>query len=681
MSALASNALPSVLETYRRLRPGIEGKPLGRDTVLPCVNPAHADRHPSLRVNVDKDVWHCDPCGVGGRSIALVIHSSSARNDAEALSWLVDERLERGSRQPLRTTPTNPPEAETYQYCDESRELLYIVERGPGKMFKQRRADGAPNLNGVRQVPYRLPELRAAITNGKTIVVVEGEKDVCNLVKQGYASTTNSGGSGFKWPQEWCGYFAGARKIVIIADCDAPGRKAANERAALLSTICDDVRTLDLDPMRSDGFDASDLLASEGAEVLAKAVESAPRFESEKRGRVVRLVAADMIAPVETDYIVRPYIPRGEATWLEGVTKTGKTMLALDIIARITTGAPFVNGEPIECASVAVITCEDDPARTLVPRLIAAGADRKRVSFIHATENGEGRQVSFLVDLPAIESSLSRQRVSLVFVDGTFGILGVKDATSYTEAYERMIPFVMMVRKLNVGALIVRHVRKSAGSALDKGIGSVGFGALGRSTLSVALDPDEGTRRIFAHAGNNVGPVGDSYAFTIVEATIPGFAHPVGRAVWGQRVEISADEAVAQRDDGDDRTIADEFLYSTLREPTPASELFALADKQRISKRTLQRAARRLGVRIERRGFGSGSVWHPPSQEMTIAAGEDRSCHSRRDEAPGTNGTSAARTGPPSNRGKVCRKCQTIALGFDRADGTFVCRTCSKDAT
>jgi putative DNA primase/helicase len=665
-----ADALPGVLEAYRLLRPGVEAKQVGCDTVLPCVNPRHTDRHPSLRVNVHKDVWRCDPCDAGGRSIALVIHSCKARNDAEALAWLVGKRPEhRFAREP-----------ETYKYRDESGKPLYVVERGAGKLFKQRRADGAPNLDGVRRVPYRLPELRAAIADGKAIVVVEGEKDVCNLVKQGYAATTNSGGSSFRWPQEWSAHFAGARKIVVIADCDTPGRKAASERAALLSTICNDVRILDLDPKRSDGFDASDLLKGDGADVLAKAIESAPRFDKERSGRIVRLVAADTIAPAETEYIVRPYIPRGEATWLEGVTKTGKTMLALDIIARITTGRPFVNGEPIERASVAVITCEDDPARTLVPRLIAAGADRKRVSFIHATENGEGRQVSFLADLPAIESSLTGQDVSLVFVDGTFGILGVRDATSYTEAYEKMLPFVTMVRKLNVGALIVRHVRKSAGSALDKGIGSVGFGALGRSTLSVALDPDDETRRIFAHAGNNVGPIGDSYAFTIADVAIPCFTHPVGRAVWGQRVEISADEAVAPREDGDDRNLANEFLYSTLREPMPASEVFGLADKQRISKRTLQRAARRLGVTIERRGFGSGSVWHPPAQGATIATGENQSRHSRRDETPGTNGANAARTEQLSNRGKVCRQCKAVALGFDCEDGTFVCRACSEDA-
>ncbi len=672
-----ANTVPSVPETYRRLRPGVEAKRVGRDAVLPCVNPTHTDRHPSLRVNVHKDVWRCDPCDAGGRSIALVVHSGVARNDAEALTWLVGGRSDRSFATTLRKMTMGSPEPETYEYRDVGGDLLYVVERSAGKIFRQRRADGMPNLDGVRRVPYRLPELRSAIAHGETIVVVEGERDVCNLVKEGYAATTSSGGSSYKWPQEWLAHFAGAQRIVVIADCDAPGRKAANERAALLSTICNDVRALDFDPRRSDGFDASDMLKSDGAEALANAIESAPRFDREQSGRVVRLVPANTIEPAETEYIVRPYIPRGEATWLEGVTKTGKTMLALDIIARITTGTPFVNGESIECGGVAIITCEDDPARTLVPRLIAAGADSKRVSFIHAMENGEGRPVSFVADLSAIQSSLIGQDISLVFVDGTFGILGVKDATSYTEAYERMLPFVAMVRKLNVGALIVRHVRKSAGSALDKGIGSVGFGALGRSTLSVALDPDDETRRIFAHAGNNVGPIGDSYAFTIGEVAIPRFTHPVGRAVWGQRVEISADEAVAPRGDGDDRTVADEFLYATLREPMPASELFALADKQRISRRTLQRAARRLDVMVERRGFGSGSVWHPPSQEMTVPARENHSRRSRRDEAPGTNGTNDART--VSDRGKFCAKCKTLALGFDCGDGTFVCHTCSEN--
>ena len=36
------------------------------------LSPCHNDRHPSLRVNPDKQVWYCDPCATGGDVIRFV---------------------------------------------------------------------------------------------------------------------------------------------------------------------------------------------------------------------------------------------------------------------------------------------------------------------------------------------------------------------------------------------------------------------------------------------------------------------------------------------------------------------------------------------------------------------------------------------------------------------------------
>jgi hypothetical protein len=75
------------------------------------------------------------------------------------------------------------PEA-IYDYVDEAGTLLFQVVRFPGKRFRQRRPgpDASEpwvwNLNGVRRVLYRLPEVIAAVQAGDTIYVVEGEKDV-----------------------------------------------------------------------------------------------------------------------------------------------------------------------------------------------------------------------------------------------------------------------------------------------------------------------------------------------------------------------------------------------------------------------------------------------------------------------------------------------------------------------
>jgi hypothetical protein len=50
----------------KELGPGV---PRGLEVFFGC--PFHEDRSPSLRVNGEKDLWICDPCGVGGDVVRL----------------------------------------------------------------------------------------------------------------------------------------------------------------------------------------------------------------------------------------------------------------------------------------------------------------------------------------------------------------------------------------------------------------------------------------------------------------------------------------------------------------------------------------------------------------------------------------------------------------------------------
>lgn len=70
----------------------------------------------------------------------------------------------------------------------------------------------------MRQVPYRLPELIEAVALGKTVFVVEGERDVDRLAALSVPATTNAGGAG-KWRLELTAFFDGA-SVVIIPDND-----------------------------------------------------------------------------------------------------------------------------------------------------------------------------------------------------------------------------------------------------------------------------------------------------------------------------------------------------------------------------------------------------------------------------------------------------------------------------
>lgn len=109
-----------------------------------------------------------------------------------------------------------------YDYRGKQGALLYQVVRRSDKQFLQRRPDGQGSwsykLEGVRRVPYRLPELLAST---EPILWVEGEKDVETLRAFGYCATTCAGGlSG--WRDEFAQHFRG-RCIYALRDNDAPG--------------------------------------------------------------------------------------------------------------------------------------------------------------------------------------------------------------------------------------------------------------------------------------------------------------------------------------------------------------------------------------------------------------------------------------------------------------------------
>ena len=329
--------------------------------------------------------------------------------------------------------------------------------------------------------------------------------------------------------------------------------------------------------------------------------------------RTVVATPCNQIDPIEAKFLT-PYTPSGEVTWFEGDSKIGKTTVGVDLISRLSRGDIWVDGSPLPRERSAIITCEDDVARTIVPRLIAARADLSRVDVLQANDaDGHDSTITFLRDLPGIARQLRDRKTKLLLVDGTFGLLGVQDGNSYADAYRYMLPAVEMVRDLDVATIFVRHVRKSDASALHRGVGSVGYTALGRSTVSFAADRDDATRCVMAHAGCNVGPTAPSLYYKIVPgAVVPGFVRSVGAIEWGGVADVTADEALASRapSDRSEIEIAEDWIRENLDDnPRSSTELRGAAEKAGISARTLQRAAHRLGVKMCKGNRHSLGTW------------------------------------------------------------------------
>ena len=92
----------------------------------------------------------------------------------------------------------------------------------------------------VRGLPYRIADISKALANDPTrrVLVVEGEKDVHSLWKQGELATSIAGGANASSSQARVDAFyghltaAGATTLVIIADRDTPGREHAQRLLA-----------------------------------------------------------------------------------------------------------------------------------------------------------------------------------------------------------------------------------------------------------------------------------------------------------------------------------------------------------------------------------------------------------------------------------------------------------------
>lgn len=134
-----------------------------------------------------------------------------------------------------------------YPYFTAAGELAYVVVRKPGKTFLQKHrgptGEWVWNMKGVERLLYRLPDVIKGVADGKTVCVVEGEKDANRLASLGAVATCNSGGAddgyGTKFTPSMADHLAGA-KVVVITDKDRNGyTHAAHVRRLLLERNCD----------------------------------------------------------------------------------------------------------------------------------------------------------------------------------------------------------------------------------------------------------------------------------------------------------------------------------------------------------------------------------------------------------------------------------------------------------
>ncbi len=369
-----------------------------------------------------------------------------------------------------------------YDYRDESGQLLSQVVRSEPKSFRQRRPDGKDgwtwNVNGVRRIPYHLPEVLTA----ENVLVCEGEKDCDTAHGLDLTATCNPGGAG-KWRDEYSEYLRG-KHVAVIADADEAGRKHAAAVAESLRGKAASVKVLELPGAK----DLSEWIERGGTkEVLLDVIANSPQYErsQKKQKRIEVFDCADFLRHPFTDStedLVQTIVQRGGATLLFAKPKYLKSWIVLDTALCAATGRPALGHFSVASPRrVLLVQVEDRPPEV-----------QKRIAALIESHGARGPAPGMLQIIPRcplnllssdwrdeLEEAIEAQKSEIVFLD-VFrrlfrgDVLSARDTALFLEVLDA-------IRDKHGCAIVLAHHSKKAttGDTQTDSLGSINLPAWG----------------------------------------------------------------------------------------------------------------------------------------------------------------------------------------------------------
>jgi hypothetical protein len=315
-----------------------------------------------------------------------------------------------------------------------------------------------------------------------------------------------------------------------------------------------------------------------------------------------KIVCLADVEAVEVEWVWPGYIPAGMVTILLGDPGIGKGNITMDLVARITTGRSMPNSNHVFGPGNVILSvvAEEDLARTIRPRLEAAGADCTRVhAFTEVVTIPEG--------ISQIEQAIREHNALLFVVDPLNaywgnGINAYKDQ----EVRKALTPLTRVAAETGAGILLVHHMTKGeSANALYRGSGSIGIAGAARSVLMAAGNPQRPEERIIARVKGNLAATPPALAYTI--ETEPNGNAPF--VVWHGTRDVTANDLAAggatqeKPTSKTDEAVA--FWKRTLADgPMKSTDVDALAKEEGIKIPTLNLAKKPAGVKSEKRGDG-----------------------------------------------------------------------------
>lgn len=353
-------------------------------------------------------------------------------------------------------------------------------------------------------------------------------------------------------------------------------------------------------------------------------------------------------------------IPAGSFGLFAGREGTGKSSFLIRLAAQVTKGEldGAFKGSPRAVIYVAV---EDSWKHTIVPRLMAAGADLTMVYRAEVqTVEGDTVTLSLPFDGKLLEAAVSEYQVALIALDPLMSAISDHlDTHVNRQVRQALDPLARMADRTGCIVGGIAHFNKSSGTDASSLITASGaFKDVARFIFAFATDEETGGS-VITQTKNSLGRSNlSSLAYRIVEATVPtakGDAR-VGRLVVDGPSERTVQDVLGDQGGGAERNEkdrAEQHLTAALGNgPRPSTDVEDEGKQAGFSKRTLDRARQELGIIARKVGAAwwiALPVHEGDLNEMVEAA------KNAKDAKPGNVGNRAkdANFASPRNAGNV----------------------------
>ena len=216
----------------------------------------------------------------------------------------------------------------------------------------------------------------------------------------------------------------------------------------------------------------------------------------------VRATRASDIEDEMLEWLWPQRIPLGKVTWLAGKPDCGKSVVAVDFVARVSTGADFPDGRKNEWGPRKVLLgcTEDGLGDTVKPRLRAAGANLDNVLILDndaiGVKKGDSRKHRMLKlseDIKLLKGILkANPDIILVALDPITGYFGDVDTNKDKEIRPVMDKLIKICDEMRVTFIAVMHVNKRSDvDAIHKILGASSVAGGARTAWGFSRDPED----------------------------------------------------------------------------------------------------------------------------------------------------------------------------------------------